>query len=190
MSSPFCLNTPASDRSFPSLLAVINGMDPTLQGPQPWYNETSPYTACHYSKPEPLELALNQLATNDEGDHHIHPLSHQSTSSIPTISPTSAQSEDKPSNADSARVITTTATAHQVVSKAGTPIAHEGAQPYNPVAHLPLQYHSGSMGQPYQPPLGQRAPTSNSGTCGATPPSDYPTDRPPGVHCQHQNCRH
>jgi hypothetical protein len=59
-SSPFHLNTPASDNSFPSLLAVINGMDPMLQGPQPWYNETSPYTAHHYSRPEPLnELTVN-----------------------------------------------------------------------------------------------------------------------------------
>jgi hypothetical protein len=36
MNSPFHLNTPLSDNdTFPSLLAVIDGMDPTLQGPQP-----------------------------------------------------------------------------------------------------------------------------------------------------------
>jgi Chromo (CHRromatin Organisation MOdifier) domain len=36
MNSPFCLNTPLSDNdTFPSLLAIINGIDPMLQGPQP-----------------------------------------------------------------------------------------------------------------------------------------------------------
>jgi hypothetical protein len=112
MSSPFCLNTPASDDSFPSLLAVINGMDPMLQGPQPWYDEMSPYTARHYSEPEPLhELTLNQLIMNDKGDHYVCPSSHQSTSSsIPTISPALAQSEDESSNTDSAGI--TTAAAH------------------------------------------------------------------------------
>jgi hypothetical protein len=58
-SSPFHLNTPASADSFPSLLAVIDGTDPMLQGPQPWYNETSPYTVRHDSRPEPLELTIN-----------------------------------------------------------------------------------------------------------------------------------
>jgi hypothetical protein len=42
-SSPFHLNTLASDNSFPSLLTVIDGTDPMLQGPQLWYDETSPY---------------------------------------------------------------------------------------------------------------------------------------------------
>jgi hypothetical protein len=91
MPSPFPLNTPASDNSFPSLLAVIDGTDPTLQGPQLWYNEMSPYTVRHYCEPEPLELTLNQLTTNDEGNHYVHPSSRQSTSSsIPSISPASA----------------------------------------------------------------------------------------------------
>jgi Chromo (CHRromatin Organisation MOdifier) domain len=166
-SSPFRLNTPASDDSFPSLLAVIDGMDPTLQGPQPWYDEVSPYTAHHYSEPEPLELTLNQLATNDEGDHYICPLSCQSTSSsIPTISPTSAQPEDEPSNTNCARITTTAA--RQAVSEASTPVAHEGAQPHNPVAHPPLQHHLGSEGHPRQPPLSQQAPTSNSSARSAT----------------------
>jgi hypothetical protein len=148
-SSPFHLNTPASDDSFPSLLAVIDGMDLTLQAPQPWYDEMSPYTACHYSEPKPLcELALNQLATNDEGNYYVRLSSHQSTSdSIPTVSPTSARSEDKPSNADSAGV--TIATARQAVSEAGTPIAHEGEQPHNPAVRPPLQHHSGSEGHPH-----------------------------------------
>jgi hypothetical protein len=135
-SSPFHLNTPASDDSFPSLLAVINGMDPMLQGPQLWYDEASPYTMHHYSEPEPLsKLTLNQLAMNDKGGHYIRPLSHQSTSStIPSISPILAQSEDEPSDTNSARVIIATATARQAVSKASTPIAREGTQPYNPAA--------------------------------------------------------
>jgi Chromo (CHRromatin Organisation MOdifier) domain len=91
MSSPFYLNTPASDNSFPSLLAVIDGMDPTLQGPQLWYDKMSPYTAYYDSGPEPLELTLNQLTMNDKGNHYICLSSHQSTSSsIPTISPASA----------------------------------------------------------------------------------------------------
>jgi hypothetical protein len=90
--STFHLNTPASDDSFPSLLAVIDGTDPTLQGPQPWYDEMSPYTTCHYSKPKHLhKLTLNQLTMNDKGNHNIHLPSCQSTSSsIPTISPTLA----------------------------------------------------------------------------------------------------
>jgi hypothetical protein len=191
MSSPFHLNTPASDDSFPSLLAVIDGTDPMLQTPQPWYDKTSPYTVRHYSKPEPLELTLNQLATNDEGDHYVHPSSRQSTSSsIPTVSPTSAQSEDESSNANNTRVATTAA-ACQAVSEAGTPIAHEGVQPHDPAAHPPLQRHSGSEGRPHQSPLSQRAPTSDGSAHGATPPPDYPADGPPGVRRQRQNhhCR-
>jgi Chromo (CHRromatin Organisation MOdifier) domain len=191
-SSPFCLNTPTSDDSFPSLLAVIDGMDPTLQGPQLWYNETSPYTAHHYSKPKPLsELTLNQLAMNDEGDHYIHLLSHQSTSSsIPTVSPASAQSEDEPSNTDSAWTTTALITAHQAVGKASTPIACEGTQPHNPATHPPLQHHLGSMGQPHQLLLSQQTATTNSSVCGATPPPDYPADGPLGVCHQHQNHCH
>jgi hypothetical protein len=145
-------------------------MDPMLQGPQLWYDEMSPYTAHHYSKPEPIsKLTLNQLTTNDEGDHYICPPSCQSTSSsIPTISPALAQSEDEPSNADSARVTTTTAAARQAVNEADTPIAHERVQSYNVAVHPPLQCHLGSAGHPHQPMLGQQAPASNSSTCGAT----------------------
>jgi hypothetical protein len=189
-SSPFCLNNPVSDNSFPSLLTVIDGMDPMLQGPQPWYNNLLPYTAYHYSRPKPLhELTINQLTMNDEGNHYICPASCQSTSSsIPTVSPTSARSEDEPSNTDSAQHAAAVVTAWQVVDKAGTPIAHKGAQPHNPVAHPPLQRHLGSMGCPHQPPFSQQTPTSNGSTCSTTPPLDYPADGPPGVHCQHQNC--
>jgi Chromo (CHRromatin Organisation MOdifier) domain len=192
-SSSFHLNTPASDDSFPSLLTVIDGTDPTLQGPQPWYNETSPYTVHHYSGPKPLnKLAINQLATNDEGKYYIHPSSHQSTSSsIPTISPALARSEDEPSDTNSPWVTNTATVARQVVSEAGTPIAHEGAQSHDPVGHSPLQRHLGSTGHPHQSLLGQRAPTSDSSARGATSPPNYPADGPPGVHCQRQNhcCR-
>jgi hypothetical protein len=91
----------------------------------------------------------HDITTNDKGDHYIYPSSHQSTSdSIPTVSPTLAQSEDEPSNANSAGVTTAITTARQAVSKAGTPIAHKGAQPHNPAACPPLQHYLGSEGRP------------------------------------------
>jgi hypothetical protein len=152
MNSPFHLNTPLSDNdTFPSLLTVIDGTDPTLQGPQPWYNETSPYTACHYSKPEPLPgVTLNELTTTDEGTSYIRLASDAgtSTSSIPTISPTSARSEDKSADTDNA-------SAGCAVKEAGLPIAHTSAQLDNATMSPPLQCHPGPASQPCQPPVGQ-----------------------------------
>jgi hypothetical protein len=117
MNSPFRLNTPLSDNdSFPSLLAVINGTDPTLQGPQPWYNEMSLYTVHHYSEPEPLPgVTLNELAMTDKGTSYICPASDAgtSTSSIPTVSPASARSEDKSTD-------TNNASAGRAVKEAGS----------------------------------------------------------------------
>jgi Chromo (CHRromatin Organisation MOdifier) domain len=140
MNSPFRLNTPLSDNdTFPSLLAVINGMDPMLQGPQLWYDETSPYTAHHYSEPKPLPgIALNELATTDEGMSYICPASdaRTSTSSIPTVSPTLARSEDKSTNTDNA-------SAGHAVEEAGSPIAHASAQLNDAVTSPPLQCHQG-----------------------------------------------
>jgi Chromo (CHRromatin Organisation MOdifier) domain len=187
INSPFRLNTPLSDdTTFPSLLAVIDGMDPTLQGPQPWYDETSPYTARHYSKPEPLPgVTLNELAMTDKGMSYIRPASNArtSTSSIPTVSPTSARSEDKSTNADNA-------SAGHAVEEAGSPIAHASAQPDNAMTSPLLQCHQGPVSQPLQPLVGQRTTPSNPSSCGSTPLPDYPADGQPRVHRQRQNhCR-